>query len=136
MLLLAQPVLADDLPPVKVYKTPTCGCCGKWVRHLEKAGFTVETTNMSNVDPVKQANGVPFALASCHTAIVDGYVVEGHVPVEDILRLLKERPAVKGIAVPGMPLGSPGMESSRPEPYKVLAFEDNGKITEFARHEP
>ena len=105
-----------------------------WVAHLEQHGFTVKTTDVPNVNVVKAEFGVPGRIASCHTALVDGYVVEGHVPAEDIRRLLDSRPPLKGIAVPGMPLGSPGMEGPNPQPYDVIAFDDEGNLTRFASH--
>lgn len=112
---------------VLVYKSPTCGCCGGWVAHMRANGFKVNVRDVDDVYPVKAAAGVPDALASCHTAMVDGYVVEGHVPAPSVLRLLDQRPAVKGLAVPGMPAGSPGMEGNGREPYNVLAFDARGK---------
>lgn len=116
-----------------VYKSPTCGCCGAWVDHIRQAGFTVEVVEEANVAPRKRALGVPARLGSCHTAVVDGYVIEGHVPAEDIQRLLAERPVTRGLAVPGMPVGSPGMEmGSRADPYEVLLFDENGKTQVFA----
>ncbi len=121
---------------VMVYKTPTCGCCSKWVDHLEANGFKVKSKNLADVSPVKRMNGVPLQLSSCHTAIIGGYFVEGHVPAEDVKRLLKERPDVAGIAVPRMPEGSPGMEGPNPEPYSVLAVKKDGSIEVFARHGP
>ena len=105
-----------------------------WVSHLEEHGFTVKATDVANINRVKTSVELPTQLASCHTAIVDGYVVEGHVPAEDIKRMLEERPPIKGIAVPGMPLGSPGMESPNPQPYDVIAFDEDGKLTRFASH--
>jgi hypothetical protein len=122
---------------VAVYKTPTCGCCALWVKHLEQHGFTTKITDMASLEDVKAANHVPRQTRSCHTAIVDGYVIEGHVPAADVQRLLKERPkGVIGLAVPGMPIGSPGMEVQgvKPQPYSVLAFDKAGTITVFARH--
>ena len=118
-----------DSTKVVVYKTPTCGCCKKWVEHLQQHGFQVETHDMDNVQPVKVANGLPGGLESCHTSIVNGYVVEGHVPADVIRRLLRERPeGVAGIAVPGMPAGSPGMEGPYPsERYDIVAFTKDGK---------
>lgn len=121
---------------VMVYKTPTCGCCSKWVDHLEANGFKVKSKNLADVTPVKRMNGVPLQLSSCHTAIIGGYFVEGHVPAEDVKRLLEERPDVAGIAVPRMPEGSPGMEGPNPEPYSVLAVKKDGSIEVFARHGP
>lgn len=122
-------------PPVRmvVYKTPTCGCCRAWVEHVQAAGFQVDVRDMPDVAPVKNEHGLPQHLASCHTAIVDGYVVEGHVPADVIRRLLSERPQVAGIAVPGMPVGSPGMEvpGGRTDPYDVIAFARNGTVSVF-----
>ena len=105
-----------------------------WVTHLEENGFMVKATDVPNINRIKQEVGVPSRVGSCHTAIIDGYVIEGHVPVEDILRLLADRPPIKGIAVPGMPMGSPGMEGPNPQPYDVIAFDDNGELTHFASH--
>jgi len=121
---------------VKVYKSPTCGCCGKWIEHLEAAGFKVEATDVQSVQPIKASNGVTPRLASCHTALVDGYVIEGHVPAEDVKRLLKERPKISGLAVPEMPIGSPGMEGPNPERYDVIAFGGEKGETVFASHGP
>jgi hypothetical protein len=129
---------SDPLPTIQVYKTPTCGCCTKWIDTLRAAGFKVETTDMPDLTALKAANGVPTKLSSCHTAIVSGYIVEGHVPAADLKRLLEEKPAVAGLAVPNMPLGSPGMEHrdpSRHEAYDVLAFGPDG-VSVFASHGP
>ena len=111
---------------VTVYKSPTCGCCTKWVDHIREAGFRVEVRDTPNVQPVKTEHGLPGHLASCHTALVGGYVVEGHVPADVIRRLLRERPEVAGVAVPGMPMGSPGMEGPYTDPYQVIAFGKDG----------
>ena len=124
------------LPTVLVYKTPTCGCCNGWIGHLEAAGFTVDARNITDIMSVKRDGGVPVAMSSCHTALIDGYVVEGHVPVEQIRRLLAERPDIAGIAVPGMPPGSPGMESRNPQPYQVLSFGHDGSAGVFAEIDP
>ncbi len=130
------PVTTADLPVVTVYKTPTCGCCEGWVEHLEATGFQVKTVNVNNLTDIKREHGVPTSLTSCHTGVVDGYVVEGHVPAEDVKRLLAERPAgVAGIAVGGMPIGSPGMEGPNPQPYEVIAFGPEGNDV-FAQHRP
>ena len=120
---------------VKVYKTHTCKCCGKWVDYLEANGFAVETIEVLSVKPAKTANGVPPELSSCHTALVGGYVVEGHVPIADIRRLLEERPDIEGIAVPGMPIGSPGMEGPHPESYDVVSFRGGARVAVFATHQ-
>jgi hypothetical protein len=122
-------------PVVEVYKTPTCGCCGKWVEHLRADGFTVRVTDLNDLSGVKKTRGVPAQLQSCHTATVGDYVIEGHVPAQDVRRLLKERPAVAGIAVAGMPIGSPGMEvNDIVHPYNVMAFDKQGKARVFASH--
>jgi hypothetical protein len=135
-LALAPLVARAGGPAVKVYKSPTCGCCNAWIDHLEDHGFAVEATNLADVSPVKRANGVPRELDSCHTALVGGYVVEGHVPAADVKRLLADSPPVLGIAVPDMPTGSPGMEGPDPEPYRVLSFDKDGRVEVFATHEP
>jgi hypothetical protein len=121
-------------PRVTVYKSPTCGCCGKWVDHLRAHGFEVTVRDVADVDAYKHKYGVPRHLASCHTALVEGYVIEGHVPADLVHRLLAERPEVIGLAVPGMPIGSPGMEQgNREDPYEVVAFDRTGRVTVYAR---
>jgi len=122
------------LEPITVYKSPTCGCCSKWVRHLQDNGFEVDAVNRNDMNSVKSQAGIPRRLASCHTAIIGGYVVEGHVPAADIKRLLKERPGVTGLTVPGMPMGSPGMEGSRQDRYNVLTFTRAGDSRVFSRY--
>ena len=120
---------------ITVYKTPTCGCCQHWVDYLQANGFRVEAHNLDNLDGIKAQHGLTDArLKSCHTAIVDGYVVEGHVPVNDIIRLLSKRPDVVGVTAPGMPQMSPGMMSLEPRGYDVLSFDDAGKIELFSRY--
>ena len=124
---------------IDVYKTPTCGCCVIWVEHLREHGFTVTVTDVPNVTPLKQRLGIRPELSSCHTAIVGDYAIEGHVPASDIERLLREGPRVAGLAVPGMPLGSPGMEMpdpSRHQRYDVLAFDLEGTTEVWATHGP
>ena len=119
-------------PEVMVYKSPTCGCCDKWVTHLEENGFAVATEDVQNVMPIKQRYGLPSGLGSCHTAIVDGYVVEGHVPADVVKRMLRERPEIAGIAVPGMPIGSPGMEQGdRVDSYDIVTFDKQGNTTVY-----
>ncbi len=126
----------SDTPVVMVYKSPTCGCCEGWIEHMRANGFQVGVQNVDNVATIKKRFGVPADLMSCHTAIVDGYVVEGHVPAKEVQRLLSERPAILGIAVPGMPAGAPGMESpnTAPQPFEVVAFDKNGNTEVFARY--
>ena len=119
---------------VDVYKSPHCGCCGKWVEHLRQAGFAVRTHDVNDVPAARQRLGMPERLGSCHTAKVAGYVVEGHVPAADIQRLLKEKPPALGLAVPSMPPGSPGMESPKPMPYNTLLVQANGSTQVFAKH--
>jgi hypothetical protein len=125
-----------SLPGVTVHKSESCGCCKLWVERLRDAGFTVEVRDEDNLSAVKQRVGIPFGMGSCHTAEVEGYFVEGHVPVEDIKRLLRERPDAKGLTVPGMPAGSPGMEvpSGEVQPYEVLLVARDGSTTTFSRH--
>ena len=119
---------------VTIYKSATCGCCAGWIRHLESNGFTVRAHNVPDVSYYKERFGVRPELATCHTAVVEGYVVEGHVPARDIKRLLSERPSVTGIAVPGMPLGSPGMEGPRKDRYQVYSFDNDGHVEPYASH--
>ena len=107
-----------------------------WVSHLQDSGFTVRTTDVPDVSPIKAEHDVPARLTSCHTALVDGYVIEGHVPAEDIERLLKERPDIAGISVPGMPVGSPGMEGPNPKEFAVISFDDDGELAVFSTHTP
>lgn len=116
---------------VKVFKNPQCGCCTGWVRHLEAKGFAASVQDMEDLSGVKRLGGVPQELGSCHTAIVDGYTVEGHVPAPALRRLLAERPDIRGLAVPGMPAGSPGMPSPTPERYDVLTFTADGRTSRF-----
>ncbi|MGH8584351.1 MAG: DUF411 domain-containing protein [Gammaproteobacteria bacterium] len=129
-LTFATGALAADLT---VYKRPTCGCCKKWVDHMRAAGFTVTVNDVKSVEPVKREHAVPPGMASCHTALVEGYVVEGHVPVDVVQRLLKERPKVSGIAVPGMPMGSPGMEGPRQDSYEIYTFDADGHTAVYER---
>jgi hypothetical protein len=127
----AVPALAGE---VEVYKSPSCGCCGKWVRHLERAGFAVTVRHRDDLEPIKTRAGVPDGLISCHTAFVGGYVIEGHVPAPSLHKLLAEKPKIRGLAVPGMPQGSPGMEGPESEPYEVLSFAANGAVALYARY--
>ena len=127
---------AETLPRVVVHKNEYCGCCNGWVEHMRKAGFQVEVRNVDNLDPVKTRVGVPAGKGSCHTAEVGGYFVEGHVPAVDIKRLLAEQPDARGLVVPGMPVGSPGMESpdGRSDPYTVELVGRDGKTAPYASH--
>ncbi len=129
---ISLPASAADT--VDVYKSPYCGCCEKWVKHLQQAGFAVRTHDVADVPAARQRLGMPDRLGSCHTAKVAGYVVEGHVPAADIQRLLKEKPKALGIAVPSMPPGSPGMESPKPVPYNTLLVQAGGETSIFAKH--
>jgi len=120
---------------ITVYRSPSCGCCGGWVDHLRAAGFEVAVEMMDDVTLVATRLGVPERLRSCHTGEAAGYFIEGHVPASDVERLLKERPAARGIAVPGMPVGSPGMEmGNRRDPYHTLLVDRGGAISVFAVH--
>jgi hypothetical protein len=125
------------LPTVTVYKTASCGCCGAWVEHLRAAGVATQVHDVADLVAVKARLGVPASLASCHTAMVGGYVIEGHVPAADVRRLLALRPAGAGLAVPGMPAGSPGMESGdRHDPFEVLLWGAGRAPTVFAEYPP
>lgn len=126
----------NALPLVTVHKSPYCGCCEKWVEHMQAAGFRVEVVNTDDMTPVKQRVGIPPGKGSCHTAEVGGYFVEGHVPAEDVKRLLAEKPDARGIAVPGMPIGSPGMESpdGRVQAYDVQLVDKQGETSTWSRH--
>lgn len=119
-----------------VYKSPTCGCCGDWIKHMEKNGFELDVANVESVVPYKQQFGVPYGMGSCHTAMVGGYFIEGHVPADDVQRLLQEKPDIIGLTVPGMPIGSPGMEMpGRPaDSYNVYAIDKEGNQSVFARY--
>lgn len=127
---------AASPPEAVVYKSPYCGCCGDWVAHLQANGFTVKTVETVNLDPVRERYRVPAKLAACHTALIGGYVVEGHVPAAAVKRLLREKPQVVGISVPGMPIGSPGMEGSNPEAFNVIAFDERGQARVFESYRP
>ena len=120
-------------PEVTVWKSPTCGCCGGWVDHMRAAGFPVTVHDVDDVGPMKLRLGVPARLQSCHTALVDGYALEGHVPADSVQRLLRERPAAVGLAVPGMPQGSPGMETGVKDPYDVVLFSAAGGDSVYER---
>lgn len=117
-----------------VYKDPDCGCCKAWVEYIRKHGYKVVTKDTRDLDQINASVGLPAAIAGCHTALVGGYVISGHVPAEDIARLLKQKPKIAGLAVPGMPAGSPGMEGPAPVHYQVIAFERSGKTSVFANH--
>jgi len=127
---------AQAAAPIKVYKTESCGCCKLWVKHLEQAGFQVTVENLNNLGPIKERVGVPYGMGSCHTAEVGQYFVEGHVPADDIKRLLREKPAAKGLTVPAMPMGSPGMESPTGEvqPYDVFLVAKDGTTSVYSHH--
>lgn len=127
---------ATGLPAMVVHKSPTCGCCGSWVEHMREAGFSVEVRDEDDLAAIKEALGVPDRKSACHTAEVGGYFIEGHVPAEDVKRLLADKLDAKGLALPGMPAGSPGMEmpDGRVEAYTVELVAKDGGTTPFARH--
>lgn len=124
------------LPQMLVHKSPTCGCCSAWIDHMRAAGFPVEVRDVDDMGPIKEALGVPYGKGSCHTAEVGGYFIEGHVPAADVIRLLAGKPDAKGLTVPGMPAGSPGMEmpDGRVQPYVVELVGRDGSTTVYARH--
>lgn len=119
---------------VDVYKSPYCGCCEKWIEHMQKNGFKVNAHNVNDVPGARKSLGMPDPVGSCHTAKVGGYLIEGHVPAADIQRLLKEKPKAVGLAAPGMPQGSPGMETNNPQPYETLLVQADGSYKVFAKH--
>lgn len=126
--------VAAPTPTVDVYKNPTCGCCGKWVRHMRDGGFSVVVHDVDDLGAVRARAGVPIALASCHTAWVDGYVVEGHVPASDVRKLLAERPKAVGLTIPGMPASAPGMDVPGAIAYDVLLFQADGATRTWGRY--
>jgi hypothetical protein len=121
-------------PVITVYKDPSCGCCKNWIAHLIKHGYRVDAKDSPDMTEIKRTLGVPTGLTACHTAMVNGYLIEGHVPAADIDRLLAQKPKIAGLAVPGMPAGSPGMEGPSAQRYHVLTFDKSGKTTVFASH--
>lgn len=128
----AKPAKAAEL---KIFKSPYCGCCGAWVDHVKASGLRTVVHEMEDVTPMARKLGVPDAMRSCHTAVIDGYFVEGHVPAADIRKLLRERPKARGLAVPGMPIGSPGMEQGgRRDAFDTLIVDRNGASRVFTRH--
>ena len=134
LLAAAGPAPAEELPEMTVWKSPWCGCCGDWVAHMRAAGFEVRVQEVEDLTAVKRMAAVPDALQSCHTARVEGYTVEGHVPAADVLRLLEERPEARGLVVPGMPSGSPGMENGQRDPYDVLLLGRDGGTEVYSSH--
>jgi hypothetical protein len=132
--LVAQAKATPAQTPITVYKTPTCGCCAKWVEHMEANGFKATVVNMPDTSGERAKRGVPAKLGSCHTAVVGTYAIEGHVPASDVKRLLREKPALVGLAAPGMPAGSPGMDVPNSPAYEIVAFDRQGRTTVFATH--
>ncbi|MFC7516679.1 DUF411 domain-containing protein [Herbaspirillum sp. GCM10030257] len=121
-------------PVIEVYKSESCGCCSEWVKHLESNGFKVNAQNVANPSDYREKFGIPQELGSCHTGMVQGYALEGHVPATEIKKLLAEKPKAKGLTVPAMPLGSPGMESPRKDPYDVMLVQGNGKHSVYKHY--
>lgn len=134
--LTALPAMAITvLPEVQVYKSPTCGCCGAWVEHMRKAGFTVKVNEVTDTSAARKRFGMPDKFASCHTATVGGYALEGHVPAAEVKRLLTAKPKAVGLAVPSMPPSAPGMDvPGRKDPYQVLLVEASGQYSVFANY--
>ncbi|MGD8475728.1 MAG: DUF411 domain-containing protein [Burkholderiales bacterium] len=133
-LAVASVAYAAGLPEIEVWKDPNCGCCSKWISHLRASGFRVTAYNTANVANAREKLGMPHRYAACHTARVGDYIVEGHVPASDIKRLLKDQPEAIGLSVPGMPMGSPGMEGPYSEPYQTLLVDQDGNTSVFANH--
>ncbi|OOZ42243.1 hypothetical protein BOW53_01185 [Solemya pervernicosa gill symbiont] len=135
MFLLSSSLLTTaEATEINIYNSPSCGCCYGWSAHMENNGYTVTSHNQHNMQPIKNVLGIPTEVQSCHTAKIGGYIIEGHVPASDIKRLLVERPEIRGLAVPGMPMGSPGMEGSRKDAYNVVTIEKNGESRIYASH--
>lgn len=138
-LAVGEALAQQKLPEVEVWKSPTCGCCNDWIKHLEDNGFKVKAVNVPDSRHVRAKFGMPAKLGSCHTALVGGYVVEGHVPAREIKRLLREKPSALGITVPGMPIGSPGMDGpvykGVQDPYDVLLVQADGSARVFASYQ-
>ncbi len=132
--LIAAIPLAQAAERIEVFKSPYCGCCEKWVERMRQAGFDVVTKDVNDVPAARKLTGMPDRFGSCHTAKIGGYVVEGHVSAADVQRLLKEKPKAVGLAAPGMPQGSPGMETNHPQPYDTLLVQANGSYRVFAKH--
>jgi hypothetical protein len=124
---------SEAVSVITVYKSASCGCCKKWVEYLQANGFQVKTVDLDDLSEIKAASGVPRSLQTCHTAVVEGYVVEGHVPVDALRKLLHDRPKVAGIGVPGMPVGSPGMDGSPAQAYDVMSWDKTGKTSVYAK---
>ncbi len=128
-------VALEGTPEIRVYYSPTCGCCKEWLAHLDKHGFKVVALERHDMASVKRELGLPPKVASCHTAVIEGYLIEGHVPADDIKRLLRDRPALKGLSVPQMPVGTPGMEmGNRKDPFAVVSFDEAGNIGVFSQY--
>ena len=126
----------SGITEMTVYRSPSCGCCGVWVEHAKKHGFQIKDIKTEEMEALKQKYKIPTELASCHTTIIDGYVMEGHIPVDDIKRFLSEKPQMAGLAVPGMPRGTPGMEARDiKQPFQVLAFNHKGEIEVFKEYQ-
>ena len=135
LLVSLQGFAAQSLPTITVFKSPTCGCCTGWVKHLEENGFKVKSLNVEDVTVYKKQADVPYGMGSCHTAFVGDYAVEGHVPAADIKRMLSEKPAIRGLTVPGMPMGSPGMDfGPQKDAYKTYSYTESGQTKVFASH--
>ena len=126
--------IAQTAGTIELYKSPYCGCCGKWAEHMTKAGFSVKAHEIDDVPATRKKLGMPEKLGSCHTAKIGNYLLEGHVPADDIKRLLKEKPKALGLAVPGMPAGSPGMDIPNSPPYETLLVQTDGRTRIFAKH--
>lgn len=135
----SKPTVASTGPAaataLTVYKNATCGCCGKWVEHMRQHGFKLTVHDVDNMSPIKERVGLPYGMGSCHTAEIGGYFIEGHVPAAEVARLLQEKPKAKGLTVPGMPIGSPGMEQgNQQQPYDVLLVKEDGSTRVFAHY--
>jgi hypothetical protein len=134
----SSPIAAADAAEARelvVYKNESCGCCKLWIEHMRKHGFAARVHDVDNMNPIKERVGIPYGMGSCHTAEIGGYFVEGHVPAEQVIRLLNEKPKAKGLTVPGMPIGSPGMEQGDyKQPYEVHLVHEDGSTSVYAKY--
>lgn len=135
-ILFSTAVMADSAIPITVYRSPTCSCCGKWIEHLKQNNFDVKEVQTDEIQAIKEKNHIPEAMQSCHTGVVNGYAIEGHVPADDIKELLKTKPKVLGLAVPEMPMGTPGMEmGDKKDAYNTMSFDEKNQTQVFKAHQ-
>ncbi len=133
LMIMTTNIHAAEMSEIEVYKSPTCGCCSAWVDHLKENGIKVKTYDVNEMADIKKMAGIPMDMQSCHTALVNDYLIEGHVPADLIKKMVNEKPDIRGLAVPGMPMGSPGMEGHKKDDYEVLTMEKDGSHKVYAK---